>query len=386
MAETAASRYEALDGLRGIAALMVAIHHMQFNSIFLHVDAIVYGELFVDLFFALSGFVIASAYLEKIDDTRDMKRFLTLRFFRIYPLHIFILALFLLKELARLVAGLSGATLSGTAFTGRTSVELLMATIFLVQAWGPFGKNEWNAPSWSISCEALAYIVFALVVPLKPFRWKWTPWFIVAFSILAYTYVAFTPGGIADATYGLPSLLRGLAGFSTGVLCYQVMTRRSVAAYMQKMSDRTLTAIQFCAVLAFLVVLHYLRGPAIVIAVVPLVFLILSLHLDRGMGCTILNTRVFQYLGKTSYSIYMIHMFILLMTDSVLKRVLGSLTAHVDGATSLAIGTGIALVLAAVVVALADVTYRFIEHPWREYGRGVARRLGRVLKPSAAAE
>ncbi|MBO9579439.1 MAG: acyltransferase [Sphingobium sp.] len=80
--------------LRGIAALLVVIYHMQFGTdvrLFWEVDFFRRGYLWVDLFFILSGFVIS--YTAKLGNHRwpEIKAFWQARFARIYPLHFFAL-------------------------------------------------------------------------------------------------------------------------------------------------------------------------------------------------------------------------------------------------------------------------------------------------------
>ena len=87
------SRFSALDGLRGIAALAVVFYHVKFPNHFTTYPGLFFrnGYMAVDLFFILSGFVIYANYSGKIYNTASALRFIVLRFFRIYPLHLAIL-------------------------------------------------------------------------------------------------------------------------------------------------------------------------------------------------------------------------------------------------------------------------------------------------------
>ena len=77
-------RYEALDGLRGIAALLVVLFHIHWTNHITNTNAIRHAFLFVDLFFMLSGFVLTASYLDRIRSGVQVRHFLRLRFFRIY--------------------------------------------------------------------------------------------------------------------------------------------------------------------------------------------------------------------------------------------------------------------------------------------------------------
>src|SRR5436190_15498959 len=92
-------RYEALDGLRGVCAVMVVLFHGAFNSHLHDLLLIQRGWLFVDFFFVLSGFIIADVYGEKIRQGVDFIQFVALRLGRLYPLHLFVLSLYIAYEI-----------------------------------------------------------------------------------------------------------------------------------------------------------------------------------------------------------------------------------------------------------------------------------------------
>src|ERR1700761_6004380 len=75
--------YPALDGLRGVAAIAVMLHHFRPLTapwLFAH------GYLAVDLFFLLSGFVIAHAYDARFRKGLGVPAFLVIRLIRLWPM------------------------------------------------------------------------------------------------------------------------------------------------------------------------------------------------------------------------------------------------------------------------------------------------------------
>jgi len=96
-------RFGALDAWRGICALMIAVLHLPVVWSF-HDSAFIRNSfLLVDFFFVLSGFVISNAYRDKILTARDGVVFVIKRFGRMWPLHVFVLAVFVLTELTQYV-------------------------------------------------------------------------------------------------------------------------------------------------------------------------------------------------------------------------------------------------------------------------------------------
>src|SRR5689334_9429569 len=93
----------ALTGIRGVAALWVVLFHLPnplAGTAFAQVLS--RGYLGVDLFFILSGFVLSYAYRDALPEkpmVRQALRFYAVRLARIYPLHVFVLALFVTIEL-----------------------------------------------------------------------------------------------------------------------------------------------------------------------------------------------------------------------------------------------------------------------------------------------
>src|SRR5690242_13824862 len=158
------TQIHALTAVRGLAAWWVVLFH--FDSYLLPYlpswgfDFISRGYLAVDLFFCLSGFVIYFNYGNlAVTNMRDMSVFYLKRLAKIYPLHIFTIGLYALLLGALL---LSHHGIPDQRFSGQS----LLANLFLVQDWGFATDFTWNVPSWSISAELAAYLLFPVIVVL----------------------------------------------------------------------------------------------------------------------------------------------------------------------------------------------------------------------------
>lgn len=212
----------ALTGLRGAAALLVCIHHLV-----LHIGAppsfarafALRGYLMVDLFFVLSGFVMALAYEGWFAggiDVESYARFLWRRFARLWPLHAFLVTVLLAAQAAN----------------GHVWVwwRMAVANFAMIQAWGL--SMTLNVPSWSLSAEWGAYILFPLLSWLalrgRPARTAATAVLAVATLVLAAHLGAFQPWerrGPLDLydNYSLLPFARCLAGFTLGLAARRAM-------------------------------------------------------------------------------------------------------------------------------------------------------------------
>jgi peptidoglycan/LPS O-acetylase OafA/YrhL len=157
-------RFTVLDGWRGIAALSVALFHLRAVGHFYDNPFLRHAFLFVDFFFVLSGFVLTHAYRQRLNNSSQLKYFALQRFGRIYPLHIAIVLLFVLVELARVCAQSRGDIFTmRRAFTADASPLAFLSNTFLAHGLGVHDHLTFNGPSWSISVEFWTYLVFALV-------------------------------------------------------------------------------------------------------------------------------------------------------------------------------------------------------------------------------
>ncbi|WP_299447068.1 acyltransferase [uncultured Phycicoccus sp.] len=161
----------ALTGLRAVAAAWVVLFHYREEILTLEpalapLDTFMRGGyLGVDLFFALSGFILAYTYADKMSTLRwrDTVGFVRNRFARVWPVHALTLHLDLV--IAALI-GTLGVTAGGHRRTGEAYVENLAMVHYWVN-----DRPSFNSPAWSISAEWFAYLVapllFVLVVRLR---------------------------------------------------------------------------------------------------------------------------------------------------------------------------------------------------------------------------
>ena len=95
-------RFEALDAFRGLAALSIVVCHMHFVGSLTELEFFRRSPIFVEFFFVLSGFVLTHGY--GFNENLKFSVFMKARFFRLYPLHLFMFIIFIFLELGKLAA------------------------------------------------------------------------------------------------------------------------------------------------------------------------------------------------------------------------------------------------------------------------------------------
>ncbi|WP_245315723.1 acyltransferase family protein [Bradyrhizobium neotropicale] len=378
------TRYHALDSWRGICACMVAMFHFDVISHLSFLPLTRNAYLFVDFFFVLSGFVIASNYRSRLAEGFGTGRFLALRLGRIYPLHLLTLLLFIPIDAAK----------DGI---GPNLLQAIVTNILLLQGLGVNPQNWLNFASWSISAEFSAYVIFAAVVSrIGPTIWPWLLPIIAGPAVLA----TISPDGM-NATYDY-GLVRCLYGFALGVVSFDLRERFPVLRARLVPSDET-----WLETASFMLVVGYVSvaGSSVTLQVAsPLVFTLVVLVFAREAGAVSrrLTVPFMLMIGTLTYSIYMLHPLVRAVARAVLMVV--ERHGHMDLFVSYALSSGheptkvvsingslwlgdllqIAMLLLTVLLSVA--TYRFVEEPGRNWVRRLMdrRKVGAVRSAQPA--
>ena len=374
-----ALRFQALDAWRGIAAVMVVFFHMPIAWSLYSEGIFRHSWLFVDFFFVLSGFVIAFAYGNRINDGRGFADFMIRRFGRVWPLHTAVLVALVLLQIVvfALTRYAHFPAPNSKPFEGQWSAWAIPANLILVHSLGLMpGPGTWNTPSWSISVEFYTYVVFGLAVVI--FRRR----LIVLSAILSI-------GGLlalallSNAYLGTTTqwgFARCLYGFFLGVIIFHIEAR------LPKPTVALATGAEFILTIA-VVAFVWLVGPSALSFLAPQLFAVVVLVFakEAGLVSRALKTRPFLWLGEHSYTIYMIHLSIFILlnyatrtAERLLHRPLTTVTEGFDSLnlvtdrTIMDFGSAqlnnltASIVLAAIVV-IAAVAYRNLELPARDF-------------------
>ena len=290
-------RYDLLDGLRGVAALAVMFfHYTEHNDLhwFSH------AWIAVDMFFVLSGFVIAHSYGEKIIAGLPLREFALIRLVRLWPLYFVGLSIGLLATC--LNNGHAGADAVGT-------VPLLRAVALSVVGLPNFHTESWffgpvrigtaifpiDLPAWSLFFELVVNLLFfAYVAHFR--RVSSGRLALLALVVYVATLGIFRisgPGWSSETfVFGFP---RVIFGFFTGALIYLWHKR------LPKLAWPIALLVTSLALLCFVIDSNRI-AKLDTLTLVPLTILLVS-RLQAWERARPLC----QWLGNMSYPVYILH-------------------------------------------------------------------------------
>lgn len=359
--------------------MLVVFYHLHVVDAFIQLPFFRRDEVLLNFFFVLSGFVLAHTYGMK--PNLSFKSFVVSRLFRLYPLHLVMLALFILFETVRWIAYKKGFYLNNVPFTGTFAPQEILPNLLLVQAWTTHTDTmSFNYPSWTISIEFYIYMLFGA---LCMFSMRNRFLLFAAVSLVSFILIF---------SQNEPLVWRamlGLSCFFAGNITYLVF----LLIRDRKPLKRWCLTVLECAMMyaTYWIVMNDFdnRSP-----MGSLVFcaLVLLFAFEGGMVSTLLKTRLFVLLGKLSYSIYMTHAAVVFCLSTVFiiaQKMTGqSLAPMIGGQRFMDTGSVLAnniFVVAVSIgcVAVAVVAHKYIEMKGYEVGKRV---LGGSAKPRVPAD
>ncbi len=351
--------YHLLDGLRGVAALVVICYHIgeAFATSFL--DQVVnHGYLAVDFFFMLSGFVIGYAY----DDRRNTMGVWAFTKRRLIRLHPMVVVGALLGALMFYAQGCEYWSVSEVSTVLLAFAMLL--NMLLVPAWGGvevrgFGEIfPLNGPTWSLFFEYIANLLYVLAIRKLSTRWLAMLVFATGGALFGYAitneYGYLGAGWTFDNCGFWGGLLRVMFAFPAGLLLSRVFRRWQVRG-----------AFWWCALAIVAVTAAPRIGGAdhiwangiyealCVLLVFPLVVCLGA----SGQTTDALSTRICNFLGNISYPLYIVHYPFIYTYYAWVKNNNLTFSQTIPQALALVLGS----------IALAWVCLKFYDMPVRRW-------------------
>lgn len=347
-------RISSLDAIRGFAAIGVAFfwhyqhlkpeHYPFSEKAYWFYN---YGWSLVDLFFILSGFIFSYVYKETISNKKiSFNQYSILRLSRLYPLHLITLFFVAIFQAIRYFLNQDFFVYQYNDF-----YHFLMNIFFLQYGWFESGYS-FNAPSWSVAVEIIAYILFFVI--LYRFREK----YIYLFISLIFIGLSINHLNIQIPLFN-DSTSRVFIGFFIGCLVFEI--NKQINKSSKKILFVSLLSIIFISVIsgATLIGHEFLGNWPIVytIFIYPsMILLILNIKILNN----ILSLKPFAYLGEVSYSIYLWHFPVQLLVKTL------------DDVFSLNINFSSRFIFIGIVIItilISILSYEFIEKPTNKFFR-----------------
>ena len=308
--------YELLDGLRGVAALLVVWYHVFEGYAFAGgtlIESINHGYLAVDFFFILSGFVIGYAYDDRWGKSLTVKNFFKRRLIRLHPM---VVMGAVLGVITFCIQG--SEQWDGTHVATSMVMWALLFAMFFIPAYPGAGYEvrgngemfPLNGPSWSLFFEYIGNILYALFI--RRLSNKALTVFVVLLGVALAAFAVFnvsTYGNIGvgwtlDGVNFLGGSLRMLFPFSLGMLmsrnfkpmkvrgafwiCTVALIALFAVPYLEGMEPLCMNGVYeaFCVIVAFPIILWI--GAS-------------------GTTTDVQSTKICKFLGDISYPVYVIH-------------------------------------------------------------------------------
>lgn len=362
--------YDLLDGLRGVAALLVVVYHVFEGFSFAELtngagDGLIrtfnHGYLAVDFFFMLSGFVLSYAYDDRFR-SMSLGSFFKRRLIRLHPM---LLVGVLIGATTFLIQG--AVTWSGEAVAPQWIALSALLACFMIPALPGVGYEvrgngeafPLNGPSWSLFFEYIGNILYALI--LRRLNKAWLA-VVVALTGLGWAWFALTNvsgygsmgvGWTIDSVNFGGGMLRMLFPFALGML----LARHFKPLYVRG-------AFAWCSLaLVGLFAVPYIEGqePVCMNSVYELFCLSVAFPLIVWLGASGVAgskkaSAVCDLLGQLSYPLYVIHYpFMYLFYDFLIKEERYTLASAWPQALAVVVGC---LLLAYALLKCYDLPVR----------------------------
>ncbi len=362
-----------LTAMRGMAAVWVMLFHIDVSLFYRDMGPLMprdatgllsKGYLWVEFFFILSGFVMAHVYADALSGgarVRGVLDYLWARFARIYPLHVFCLGLVVLIAL---VYPLFLPDVTDGSWQTFMAWKAIPSNLLLTHAMNQHVYLSWDIVSWSIGAEWWTYVVTLPVLMV----WGRMPGLGVAVASVAgfaglCALVAALPDKTLDITFN-HGFLRCLCGFVMGLGVWRLWR---TGGMRWAGHDAVIVLCLAVIIIAFHFKCFGQYGDLLLVPVFAL--LTLGLAYNEGVVKTVLDTAPLQYLGRISYSLYLMHGVFFSAFWFLMPWARAAL-----GAPSDAMRWAYAGLFIVIVVAVSHLTHTAVERPARLWLLGLRQR------------
>ena len=282
--------------LRFFLSLAIVLLHFPSNSILTNNHLILNSQICVDFFFILSGYILALKYSKNNLSKKDFIFFIKKRFFRLYPLHLIMLIVFVFLEIIKFyLVKYYNYKLNREFYTGLDFI----INLFFLNGFVDSIFISFNEPSWSAAIEFYVNIIFIILIYL---RTRIFYLFIICGIFLIYSSVL-----------NISLVLTGRCFFSFFLGYYLYKISKNITWN----SNSIILIIALIAIYLIATNKSDIKFYFVINPILFSIFFLLLIKLDnKSVIYRITNYKIFNFLGKISYSIYMTH----LLTNTLFRN------------------------------------------------------------------
>ncbi|WP_161935697.1 acyltransferase family protein [Burkholderia pseudomallei] len=340
IAATKKTHFYTLDGLRGIAALAIAVYH---NGTRLPwIGSLDHGWLAVDFFFVLSGFVIDHSYQDRLSRGMGFCEFLRIRAIRLCPMTIIGASLGLLLYV--LVYHSLGAWLLGRLTIGWILTCLSLPATLLPDSMPPWIRNTpfyMNRPSWSLFFEWIASVAFAVALSKLRLRGLVAGIVVAGCLSILMAYLGKSDSGWSTTNISW-GLVRVAYPFLIGILISRTQGYIQVPVISFPLASLLLLGVLFVTHLSN--AWESVYDAVVVMLIFPTIVLTAKASIQKPAMIAVI-----QWLGFISFPLYATHVSILSYYHTYWK--------HQNFLTDMA-AVGAAVLMAALLSAYVEIPTR----------------------------
>lgn len=342
--------YPALDGLRGIAILMVvAFHNFNYTNYFF------FGWLGVDLFFVISGFLITEILLNTVDEPKYLRNFYLRRILRIFPLY------YLLLIICLLILPAIPSLQESMHYYSKNQLWYW----FYLQNWlyilKPQGSNNLLIHLWSLAVEEQFYLIWPFIILIV--RNKKT---LLAITVILFAAIMITRSILWVTNTGTPFtdlfLYTRIDGLCLG--CSLALLRKIKPALI----GNSIAIIVTCFAIMNFIFFFFNRNNGftfpyftfIGFTTFSVLFLLLvneSISNENGVTAKLFKIPLLKFFGKISYGFYIIHWPVYKFSTPFFMSIQKN-NGDTNSLTSKIISSCLATILA---LSLSILSYHFFE-------------------------
>lgn len=302
-----------LQSLRALCVIIVMLVHANHYSGLLHLHYLAASA--VTTFLVLSGFIISKVYFDKINNKEELFIFFKKRFFRMYPMHLLLLLIFLIIEFVKLYLEKNyNINVNNNAFSTNNTLSFL-SNFFLLNIFNH--SVTFNIPAWTVSAEFLTSIFFGVICFGLKKNYLKSYFLLLTSFIIFFIFIFFQKNFI---TYnGIFALLSVIFCFIIGFFCFKIFISKNSLFiilsnnYVQILNLIILFLLNYFQILAFNFILPICCG----------VIIIYLCKIKQGnFFGKIFFSNSLIYIGKISYTLYMTHFLVYWIYTQIFRHIL----------------------------------------------------------------